>query len=139
MPEKKRTLFVYGTLLAGEREHARLAGAERLGPARTEAIFQLVDLGAYPALVADGTTAIHGELYRLERSALRDLDVFEQVPILFQRMRIPLADGSQVDAYAMSPDQVRGRRRIGHGDWRRRFVPSVRTFESAFARWARSR
>jgi hypothetical protein len=39
----------------------------------------------------------------------------------------------------MEPDQVRGRRRLHHGDWRKRFTGHVSPFESPFAKWARSR
>jgi hypothetical protein len=66
MDVRARVLFVYGTLLSGERSHDRLGGSEKLGDATTEAIFHLVDLGPYPAMVIDGTTAVAGELYRVD-------------------------------------------------------------------------
>src|SRR4051812_44881330 len=68
---KSCRLFVYGTLLPGEREHALLGSAELLGPACTEPKFQLVDLGMYAALVADGKVAVHGELYALDLQTRR--------------------------------------------------------------------
>jgi gamma-glutamylcyclotransferase (GGCT)/AIG2-like uncharacterized protein YtfP len=135
----RRILFVYGTLLSGEREHARLSRAERVGEARTEPIFHLVDLGAYPAMVLGGTTAVAGELYNVDASTLRELDEFEEVPILFQRLRVRLDDGALADAYVMEPDQVRGKRRIAHGDWRKRMAPEVRPHDGPWARWARGR
>ena len=135
----ERLLFVYGTLLSGESEHARLCGAVRIGEARTEPTFQLVDLGPYPALVPDGKTAVAGEVYRVDAPKLRELDVFEEVPILFKRARVRLEDGSLADAYVMEPDQARGRRRIAQGDWRKRMTPAVRPHNSPFARWARGR
>jgi gamma-glutamylaminecyclotransferase len=134
-----RTLFVYGTLLSGEREHARLSGAERIGEARTEPIFQLVDLGPYPAMVLGGTTAVAGELYRVDASTLRELDVFEEVPVLFQRLRVRLDSGELADTYVMEPDQTRGKRRIAHGDWRKRLAPELRPHDGPWARWARGR
>ncbi len=135
----ERVLFVYGTLLSGERSHARLGGAEKLGDAKTTAIFHLVDVGPYPALVIDGRTAVAGELYRVDAHLLRELDVYEQVPLLFKRARVPLDDGSLAHAYVMDPDQVRGRRRIAHGDWRKRMAPDVRPHDGPFARRARGR
>jgi gamma-glutamylcyclotransferase (GGCT)/AIG2-like uncharacterized protein YtfP len=133
-------LFIYGTLLTGERDHALLAGAELIGPAQTEAHFQLVDLGVYAALVPDGKVAVHGELYAVSLTTRREIDVARQVPILFQRVPIRLADGTQVETYAMTTDQVRGKRRLAHGDWRTRFAPATqRRAGGAFVKWSRSR
>jgi gamma-glutamylcyclotransferase (GGCT)/AIG2-like uncharacterized protein YtfP len=135
----ERVLFVYGTLLSGERSHERLGAAESLGAARTAPSFHLVDLGPYPAIVVGGKTAVAGELYRVDANLLRELDVLEQVPLLFKRVRVPLEDGSMADAYVMDPDQVRGKRRIAHGDWRGRMAPDVRPYDGPFARRARGR
>ena len=44
-------IFVYGTLLRGEANHHVLHESVPLGPARTEASFELVEFGAYTALV----------------------------------------------------------------------------------------
>ena len=118
-------LFIYGTLLPGERDHALLAAAELIGQATTQPRFQLVDLGVYAALIPDGKVAVHGELYAASLETRRALDIARQVPILFQRATIQLADGSDAEAYVMAPDPVRGKRRLAHGDWRRRFQPAV--------------
>lgn len=136
---QERVLFVYGTLLSGEPSHDRLGGTERIGEAKTEAIFHLVDLGPYPAIVIDGKTAVAGELYRVDAALLRELDVFKQAPLLFKRVRVPLEDGSLAEAYAMEPDQVRGKRRIAHGDWRKRMAADLPAHDGPFARRARGR
>jgi gamma-glutamylcyclotransferase (GGCT)/AIG2-like uncharacterized protein YtfP len=116
---------VYGTLLPGEREHALLASAEWLRSVATEPRFQLVDLGVYAALIPDGKVAVHGELYAASLETRRAIDIARQVPILFQRVTIRLADGTDAEAYVMAADPVRGKRRLGHGDWRKRFAPAV--------------
>ena len=134
-------LFVYGTLLSGEPSHGLLDGARAVGPAKTPPSFGLFDLGPYPAMVAGGTTAVAGELYDVSAPMLAALDVHEEVPILFKRIRIALDDGREAQTYVLDADQVRGRRRIRSGDWRGRFgaapTPGVR--DAPFVRWARGR
>jgi len=139
---EKRTcrLFVYGTCLEGQPGHALLAGAELLGTASTEATFHLIDLGAYAALVPGGATSVVGEVYVADLETRARIDRERQVPLLFERARIRLADGSEAEAYVMTTDKVRGRRRLRHGDWRRRFAPTVpRPAPSPFVTWARGR
>jgi gamma-glutamylcyclotransferase (GGCT)/AIG2-like uncharacterized protein YtfP len=138
--EKSCRLFVYGTLLPGERDHAFLASAELIGPGVTEPLFQLVELNVYAALIPDGKVRVHGEVYAVDLETRRRIDVARQVPILFQRAKIGLADGSAVETYLMNPDQVRGKRRLAHGDWRQRFLPTLgRRAPGPVVKWARSR
>jgi len=133
-------MFFYGTMLPGERDHALLSNAEPLGPALTEPLYQLVELNVYAALVPDGKVAVHGELYALDLETRRKIDVSRQVPILFQRVKIRLADGREAETYLMSADQVRGKRRLAHGDWRKRFAPTVeRGAPGQLVSWARNR
>lgn len=139
MASPDRRLFVYGTLLKGEPGHSVLEGSESLGTAQTEPAFQLVDLGPFAALIPEGTTSVAGELYRVAMATVLRIDVLRQVPILFDRARIRLADGSEADAYVMTRDQVRGRRTVHGGDWRKRFSDQARPVDSPFARWSRNR
>jgi gamma-glutamylcyclotransferase (GGCT)/AIG2-like uncharacterized protein YtfP len=140
MRERNVRLFVYGQLLAGERDHELLAGSEPLGVAHTDPAFQLIDIGAYAALVPGGSTSVAGELYLVDPKACLEIDVRREVPILFKRARIRLVDSAYAEAYVMDPDQVRGRRRLHHGDWRKRFsLAAPRALESPFAKWARNR
>jgi gamma-glutamylcyclotransferase (GGCT)/AIG2-like uncharacterized protein YtfP len=139
-PSPPCRLFIYGTLLPGERDHGLLAGAELLGPAVTQPLFQLVELNVYAALIPDGKVAVHGELYAVDLETRRRIDVARQVPILFQRATIRLADASEVETYLMTADQTRGKRRLAHGDWRQRFAPPVtRRAGGPLVSWARNR
>ena len=112
-------VFVYGTLLSGEPNHRLLADAELVGEARTEAAFDLVSLGAFPAMVPGGGTAIAGEVYEVDPQTLDALDRLEGHPRFYRRHAVRLDDGGEVLAYLLTPDQVRGRPRITSGDWRR--------------------
>ncbi|WP_437969652.1 gamma-glutamylcyclotransferase family protein [Sorangium sp. So ce260] len=114
------SLFVYGTLMRGERSHALLGRARYLGVARTSRAFELADLGAYPALVRGGSTAVLGELYAPDRETLVSLDVYEGCPDLFRREPIELDGGARCEAYLMPAGQALGCPRIASGDWRAR-------------------
>jgi len=140
MDGRTRLLFVYGTLLEGHPGHGLLAGARFDGVARTEPSFELIDLGAYAALVPGGSTSICGEVYEVDLETIARIDCERQVPILFERARVRLADGLEADTYVMPVDKVRGRRGLRHGDWRRRFEPTApRPAPSPFVQWARGR
>ena len=142
MPQETREcrLFVYGTLRQGEAQHALLAGASLLGVSSTIPAFHLIDVGPYAALVRGGTTAVSGELYSVGLQTRRAIDIERQVPILFTRETIELADGTSADAYLLSSDQVRGRRRLAHGDWKKRFSRGISPHAGgAWVAWARGR
>ena len=100
-------VFVYGTLLSGEPNHRVLAGAELLGEARTEPEFDLVSLGAFPAMV-----------HAVDRGTLAALDHLEGHPRFYRRRRVRLDDGEEVLAYLLSREQAHGRPKITSGNWR---------------------
>jgi gamma-glutamylcyclotransferase (GGCT)/AIG2-like uncharacterized protein YtfP len=110
-------IFVYGTLLRGEENHPQMSDAAFVRAARTEARYELVDLGGYPALLEDGHTAVSGEIYEVDDALLEALDQFEEVPWLYQRKPVQLVDGC-VEAYVMPREQAVGAPRIADGDWR---------------------
>ena len=116
-------LFVYGLLLQGEREHALLEGAQLLAETLTAPEHTLVDLDFYPVLLVGGRVAVQGELYGVSRHLRFKLDVHHQCPVLFRRITIKLADGTEAETYAMDEDKVRGKRRLKNGSWRGRFEP----------------
>lgn len=114
----KTRVFVYGTLLSGEPNHRLLTAASLVGEARTEPAFELVSLGAFPAMVAGGRTAVAGEVYEVDAGTLTDLDRLEGHPRFYQRRRIRLEDGGEVLAYVLTADQAMGRPAIASGNWR---------------------
>jgi gamma-glutamylcyclotransferase (GGCT)/AIG2-like uncharacterized protein YtfP len=113
-------VFVYGTLRAGQPNHRLLRAAQPLGAATTAAPFIMYDLGAFPAIVAGGTTPVVGELYEVSASTLQSLDRLEGYPRLYDRVEVSLTNGSRALVYTMHSRQVVDRPIITTGDWLRR-------------------
>ena len=118
--EARTLVFVYGTLLVGERNHRHLTGARLVGEARTKPAFWLHDLGPFPALVAGGEHAVLGEVYAVDEAVLAALDRLEDHPRLYRRTSIVLANRSSVETYLLTPKQVAGHPIIDSGSWRAR-------------------
>lgn len=110
-------VFVYGTLRTGEVNHALLAAARRIGTDRTQARYTLVDLGAYPAAVASGATAIVGEVFEVDAATLARLDRLEGHPHLYQRTTVRLASRRVAVMYVMTAARAAGTPEIAGGDW----------------------
>jgi gamma-glutamylaminecyclotransferase len=115
---KQHLVFVYGTLRQGEVNHDLLATARFVAEARTEPCFELFDLGPFPAMSANGQTAVLGEVYAVDDATLARLDHLEGHPRLYQRTRIRLDDGQEVQTYLMERARMHGRELIASGDWR---------------------
>lgn len=111
-------VFVYGTLRRGERFHDCLRGAHRLGKHCTEARYTLLNLGAFPGAIDEGSTAIVGEVYAIDKVILARLDRLERHPWEFIRKLIRTPYGPAwiylyCQPYGNAPA-------IHQGDWRRR-------------------
>jgi gamma-glutamylcyclotransferase (GGCT)/AIG2-like uncharacterized protein YtfP len=114
-------LFAYGSLLRGEIHERYLIDAIRLGPARTAPGYRLVELDLFPALIASGMMSVDGELFDVTPAQLRHTDELKENGRLFERQVIQLEDGRAAQAYLMSEEKLRGRRRLRVSDWRKRF------------------
>jgi gamma-glutamylaminecyclotransferase len=111
-------VFVYGTLRQEEVNHDLLVRARFVAEARTEPCFELFDLGPFPAMSADGETAVCGEVYAVDDATLARLDHLEGHPRFYQRTRIRLDGGQEVQTYLMDRARMRGCELIPSGDWR---------------------
>ena len=111
-------VFVYGSLMRGGYYHGLLSRARFEGVAQTLARWRLIDLGPYPALVADGRTAVHGELYRVDSATLQKLDTLEGHPHEYLRQPIVLQDGGSAEAYVFPTERAKGLPEVASGDWR---------------------
>src|ERR1700761_2584859 len=125
-----QTVFVYGTLRAGEVNDIRHAAARHeiaapnlLGPATVRG--HLFDFGSYPGLVVDeaGVDVI-GDVYEIDDQLVAVLDEIEAVypgveDRFLAREVMVKVDGSVVNCrfYPVTPSAVRGRPQIRSGNW----------------------
>lgn len=113
-------LFVYGSLMRGEMYHRLISRGSFLGAAATPPDYDLVDLGAYPALLPGGRTAVRGELYAVDEPLLSRIDELEGAPDYYRREEIVLADGTRAETYFLNAAETGHLPRIASGDWRLR-------------------
>ncbi len=108
-------VFVYGTLRRGEANHHLLSGAEFCGLHLTRPRYRMLHLGTYPGVVSGGSTAIEGEVYRVDGRGLVDLDRLEAYPRLYRKGLIPTLWGrAWIYLYRGSRDH---RAQIPTGRW----------------------
>ncbi len=101
LQSQMKHLFVYGTLMRGERRAATVEGGTYLCDGRVEG-FCLYYLGDYPGIYPTPGGQVFGEIFCFEdiALALSRLDVFEDVPSLFRREILPvLSDSSPLEAW----------------------------------------
>lgn len=117
----KTLLFVYGTLKSDCCNQAQLAGQRFIGPARTVPGYRLCDFGSYPGLIANPADCdgVAGEVWSVDATCLRALDLFEGVPEgLYRReaisLRAPFAS-EKIETFIYNQSVV-GRRDIG-SEW----------------------
>ena len=116
-PAEEVLVFVYGRMKQGGAAHALLSDSRMLGTVRTAALYDLVDLGGFPGLTADGTTAVVGELYAIDERTLANIDELEDHPDTFHRDVLLLEDGREVLGYVLPQSQAVGFPRLSSGSW----------------------
>lgn len=99
-------VFVYGTLLRGEPNHALLVNTPWpafISTAKMQGLELVVTHGAFPyCVVTDNADHIvEGELYDVDPRTLDRLDALEGVPSHYTRAtrRVHMPDGSRHDAF----------------------------------------
>jgi gamma-glutamylaminecyclotransferase len=111
-------VFVYGTLLAGESNHALLADNSLLGQWSLPPRFSLYDVGHCPVLCMQGSQSVSGEVYAIDGADLKRLDQLEGYPHHYDRALITSPWGPAW-YYFMRRPPARSRL-IPAADWRRR-------------------
>lgn len=119
--EEEHKVFVYGTLLSGER-NARCAMNARRQKAWT--LGTIYDTGwGYPAFVKRGQTRIVGELLTVNRAGFLSMDHLEGYPNLYRReqIQVNLVGGGRVLAWVYIMNRLpKSATIIKGGDWRNR-------------------
>lgn len=117
----KQLVFVYGTLLKGER-NAHWAGN---APRKSASVSGLLyDTGfGFPAIKTQkGTAKVLGEVIYTDDEGLAHMDILEGYPRLYDRKRViaTLDEGGEVEAWVYEmPIEDGGFRLIEGGNWRK--------------------
>ena len=69
-------LFVYGTLMKGQRAHDLLENSKYLGKAILKG-YRKMDLIYYPGIVKDKNSIVEGEVYEVDEHTKQGVDVYE--------------------------------------------------------------
>ncbi|MDH4120503.1 MAG: gamma-glutamylcyclotransferase [Deltaproteobacteria bacterium] len=119
MSEEVFHIFVYGSLMRGMSNHRLIAKGRFVQEDLTPPHYTLVDLGAYPAVITRGTTAVYGELYEVDEDILRNLDRLEGHPDFYRRTPIQLASSHSAEIYLLNL-KLPSYKVIPSGDWRQK-------------------
>ena len=113
-------VFVYGTLKRGHGRNnfMRPQGSQFLGETKTLPLYTMHNLGSFPAIVAQGTTAISGEVYEVDEKTLDILDQIEGNPNFYRRELIH-TDFGEAWAYFLPAGRVIENEIIRTGVWER--------------------
>lgn len=99
-------IFVYGTLRSddpsGKCGLMRRYGGEPIGKAAVTGT--LVDLGAYPAMLASGDGKVSGEVWQVPREAIPGLDRYEGYA--YRRTVVEVGEARKAYAYVLDEIEV---------------------------------
>ena len=110
-------VFVYGTLMDGLANHSVLKGAKCLGKATIQSFGLYCVTPSYPGIVPMMGAFVRGEVYQINKTILKKLDVLEGEGNLYSRFneKCTMEDGTLQDVYVYSwrgavneEDYVRG-------------------------------
>jgi gamma-glutamylcyclotransferase (GGCT)/AIG2-like uncharacterized protein YtfP len=109
-------VFVYGSLKQGYGNHPILGTSELVAQYVTEPKYTMYSLGAFPAVVLDGETAISGEVYDVNDSVFKALDRLEGYPTFYNRTQIDTPYG-KAWMYYLESDNLYGNQQVTGGEW----------------------
>jgi gamma-glutamylaminecyclotransferase len=121
IPGIEYLVAVYGSLKSGRHNHGYLRTAKFVGRFRTAPEYTMIDLGAYPAILPGGSTAIDVEIYAVDADTIKALDTLEEHPDHFRRTPVSIANRNVfiyvLNERGMPGAQRRKRRIIESGCW----------------------
>lgn len=85
--KKKTNVFVYGTLMRGERAHSYLSNATFLGEYRLQD-YALYNLGWFPGIRPKKGSVVYGEVYSVETDMIPEMDRYEGEGSLYHRTTV---------------------------------------------------
>ena len=113
-------LAVYGSLKSqdgGYFNSWRLRGSKYLGDIKTEAEYTMVDLGGYPAILPNGETAVHCEVYKVNRYDFIDIGRME-MSAGYKIKAIDTKYGKACLYVFDYPEEVRYATKVVDGNWK---------------------
>lgn len=121
MPKKEtHRIFVYGTLMRGERAHSYLADAKFVGEYCLKD-YALYNLGWYPGIRAKKGNKVFGEVYEISADKLPGMDAYEGEGHLYRRTPVVVENENgriDVQAYVYTHEIFGGI--IKGGNWKTR-------------------
>lgn len=126
--KKKVKVAVYGSLRKDLYNHGWLKGAEFIGQYETEPEYCLIDCGAFPGLLKNGTTSVVMEVYEVDAEHLRRIDSLEGYHGVgqknhYNREKIKSPFGEVYTYFYYNQSEMIRAKAIETGDW----VDYVRT------------
>jgi gamma-glutamylcyclotransferase (GGCT)/AIG2-like uncharacterized protein YtfP len=82
-------IFVYGTLMQGQRAHHLMGNAQYLGKAQLKD-FAMYHLGRYPGIIPCPGEVTFGEVYLISKEMLTQMDRYEEEGDLYLRRTVNL-------------------------------------------------
>ncbi len=87
-----KNLFVYGTLMRGERASGMLSGCDFLGEGILKG-YAMYDLGPFPGIKEKDKFRVQGEIYNIPDELIERLDAYEGEGSLYKRDTVTVSCG----------------------------------------------
>ncbi len=95
MEREINKIFVYGTLMEGQRAHDRLSDARLIGKAILRD-YRMFDLGSFPGIQPHKGGSIVGELYEVSDDMITKLDSYESEGELYNREKVKVITSGSI-------------------------------------------